>query len=433
MSVSVSTLRDTLHVGEQQRPDGLTVTLAITVLLVFERVWPRLFGHALTTDPAVYMVGGMKLAAGQLPYVHLWDIKPPAIHETVGLAALVTGRNPELTYIVVLALTVATVIAMVGVVYRLVEDLTGDAVAAAVGSLSLLVYPGTLQMLTGGPRVKYFAAAFGLAAVYCYRVDRPVATGVTAALAAAYWQPAALVAIGVCVSALIEGRDSPQLLRRRVGILGGFVATGAVVVAPWVLTGTLRPLVGQTVIAPLLFSSGAGPSTAIPNIAARLGWLGVGVIALGAAGVALTLRGVARRDDRGVWLLAYVAASALPLAAVQHGASDLIWMVAMLAPCVGIAVASLPRRTSVGPTTTPVTLLLAGLVITGTLAGGAVGGDRYTDTSLADTYWNGESTATDCHWRLSGPEQSYIEQTGVTGRDTCWGTQAGEGLDAILG
>jgi 4-amino-4-deoxy-L-arabinose transferase-like glycosyltransferase len=429
----VPTLRDTLRVGERQRPSGLAVTLVISLLLVLERVWPRLYGHALTTDPAVYMAGGMQFAHGQLPYVHLWDIKPPAIHETVGLAALVTGRNPELTYIVVLALTVTTVIAMVGTTFRLVEDLTGDAAAASVGALSLLVYPETIQMLTGGPRVKYFAAAFTLAAVYCYRLDRPVATGVTAGLAAAYWQPAVLVVVGVAVGVVVEDRESPRLSRRRVGILGGLLATAAVVVAPWVLTGKLTPLVGQTVLAPVLFSSGAGPATAAPNIAARLGWFGVGAVGFGVVGIAVTLRRVGRRDERGVWLIAFVGASALGLTTVQHGGSDLIWTVAMLAPCVGLAVAQFPRRLPIGPTVIPVTLLLVGLVIVGALVGGVVGGDRYTDASLADTYWDGKSTAADCHWRMSGHERAYIERTGVTDRDTCWGTRVDEGLDAILG
>lgn len=78
------------------------------------------------------------------------------------------------------------------------------------------------------------------------------------------------------------------------------------------------------------------------------------------------------------------------------------------------------------------TVVLAGLVITGALAGSAVGGDRYRDSSLADTYWDGESTATDCHWRMSGPEEAYIDHTGFTDGVTCWGTQDGEDIVAIF-
>lgn len=429
MSVSVSTLRSRISRVESADVTELHIVLLVAAMFVGERIWPRLTGHALGSDPTVYMVGGVKLAHGQLPYAHLWDIKPPAIHETIGIAAVVTGSNPELLYVTMLGLTAGVILGTVAVIYQVVEELTGNTFAAAVGGLAYLTYPGTLIELTGGPRVKYFAAFFGLLAILLYIRERPLATGITSALAAAYWQPVIVVPMLCLVgyTVLDTNRSWGRFGRFSAGVIG----TTLVVISPWLVTGTLDVLVGQTVLAPLIGKSGSGAAGTPTLFVEKMGYFGTAVATVGVVGILTLLRRelLGKPGPRGSLLLTGLALLSCAIALVQTGGPDLIWFAAAMAPMVGVVVALLPRLDSRRWLRAGVTAVLLVSIVSGS----AVGGDRQLQHQQYEGFWDEKSVSKDCHYRKSGPERRYVGAVDTSmSRQLCYGARPDENPVAVI-
>ncbi len=143
---------------------GLAVTAIPLVLLAPNLLWPH-------GDAAIFAVVGEGLSRGELPYLDLWDHKPPGIYIVTALATLLPGA----VWPAIWGLAVAA-IALTGILLR---SIVGAYMALlAVACLSL--YPAAL----GGGYSETFGALAAVGAVHWAIKGRPVTAGLFASLAA---------------------------------------------------------------------------------------------------------------------------------------------------------------------------------------------------------------------------------------------------------
>lgn len=185
---------------------------------------------------------GWYVTQGGVPYVNMWDVKPPLSVETTAVISLLTGGNMLALHIVSTLLTVALGVGITLVVFRLVGDATDDEMAGLVAGLFVLAYPGFHYFAGRGFSAKFFALFFGLLAIYFAQRDRFVVAAALATLSPAYWQ------FGLVFPAVVLGYAT---LSRSVRTIGRSVATMAVVtvivLGPIVLWDAFIPMIGQVV------------------------------------------------------------------------------------------------------------------------------------------------------------------------------------------
>lgn len=173
---------------ERHRGAAVAAALASVAVALTFRDYARLDPRPLTGDGALFLLGGLKTAQGHVPYLHLWDVKPPGIHLTAGVLAVVSGGSRQLLYVLGNA---ANGVALVGsclLAGVIVSHVTGRQLPALAAGASPLAYQATYEFVPAGIRPKYFLGLFGLLSMYLLLKRRPFLSGAAAALVASYWQ-----------------------------------------------------------------------------------------------------------------------------------------------------------------------------------------------------------------------------------------------------
>lgn len=226
------------------RPYQLILVLLIFIQQLF-RYMPFPASHYFYSDPATFMYGGNLLLRGYSPYLYLWDVKPPAIYDTTALIALFAPNDVMFQYYLSSFLTslmaAVTVLLVAGLVYRT----TRNNVAALASGFTIFAYPHFLTFPGIGIWSKYYALAFGFAAIYLLFDDHHLFAAVSGALAAGYWQFAVIFPIIVLLD--VYRTRTVQLRQPVIAMIG----TTVVVTAPIILLGGGEAMVFQSVITPL--------------------------------------------------------------------------------------------------------------------------------------------------------------------------------------
>ena len=219
----------------------------------------------LSADAALYQHGGWYITVGGVPYVDIFDVKPPVAFELPAILALLTGGDPTLLYAASVFTTGAAAVAVVALVGTLVYDLTDDHWAALCAEVAVLAFSVLFWYPAKGFRPKLFVLAFGLGSLVLARRCRTASAGTLAALAAGTWQLGAFFPLAVC-----------GLVWRRSGALGRALAamagTTVVVVAPIVLQGGTTAMVVEAVLIPLTDAEGQSLSFAVVKAIFLLGF-----------------------------------------------------------------------------------------------------------------------------------------------------------------
>ncbi|MFB6187958.1 MAG: DolP-mannose mannosyltransferase, partial [Halobacteriaceae archaeon] len=202
-----------------------------TTLLLLFVVSPNFLlpGRArLGADETLFAYSGWLWAeTAKVPYLHLWDVKPPAIHETAALFSLLSGGNPWGIALLSALFMCLLIIGSNVLIGQLVYYHTSNPIAAYIAGTTPLVYPTYYNLAATGLRPKHFTIFFGLLGMYLYLVkDRWALGGFSVAIAAGYWQFGVIFPIIAVVTSYTAGKSE---LKAVVG--GGFGAT-LLVVAP---------------------------------------------------------------------------------------------------------------------------------------------------------------------------------------------------------
>jgi hypothetical protein len=411
-----------------------------------DRYWPLVLGglallvqvlsvaRALSTAPpttnidAVFFEhAGWYVTQGAIPYIDIWDIKPPLAIETTTVLAVLAG-GPLALHLSSVALTAGTAVGCSLLVGVLAHRLTGDGYAALLSGCTLLAMPAFFRLSANGFRPKYLTLFFGLGALVLALRDRPLLAGIAAAASAGYWQYGAIFA-ALVVGIAVQHHGWRALARPLIGM----ALTTAVVSLPIVLSGALVPMLVEVVYVPLT-------TQAAQPVLQRLGKLLL-YLAYALVPVVVGLYGLAverQQFRRHWWVYAGAAWGGVQILFDLDSAPDLYLLVTFLALGVALAVTRArpaPRRW-LGMAFAAVVLVNA-LWVGGFVAnpvenanstdGGAAGAlrtvsesvdvsrpgtpRRYGISGVRTLYWN-ERTPSSCHYRLSETERDWLAKTG---------------------
>jgi hypothetical protein len=163
----------------------------------------------IDSDGLVFAYSGWLWAeTAKVPYLHLWDVKPPAIHETAALLSLFSGGDPWGIALLSGLLMCLLIIGSNILIGRLVYYHTSNPIAAYIAATVPLVLPGYYHLAATGLRPKHFTIFFGLLGVYFYLVEeRWTLSGFSAALAAGYWQFGVIFPVLAVITACTTGKS----------------------------------------------------------------------------------------------------------------------------------------------------------------------------------------------------------------------------------
>lgn len=406
----------------------LTGSISVFILLFF-----RVFiqgNRYLSSDGALYLYNGWGLVNGQIPYLHTWDVKGPAIHLTTGFLALISGGDRGLQYILAFILTGTCLIAICVFSSLIVKEIVGDTVAAAVSGVVPLTYTPFILLYANGPYTKYYVTAFGFIGIYLYLRERYMLSAGSAAVAVAYWQFGIIFLIVILVGIAEQVRRGNVKLKVFGGSIGLVLGLALIFITPFLLLGAVKPLIIQTVLVPIFNDSSNGSILfQFYGILFRFG-PAIPVLIAGCIGIVLGQRKSHNTDEDIIHLMIFSLLSWFILIGSitgQVGRPDLIPLSGVIAIGTGMLMSytqlcpktwcpdSIPRTTKIS------TCILLGVLFLGLISPIFFGIENHLffGGEVADVYRTGGSTDI-CHFRQSNPEMDWVRLTnGDPERTTC--------------
>lgn len=382
-----------------------SLLLAQTLLLEVAMVVPNYLSlkrPAMWKEAMLFAYSGWSWAwRGRSPYLYVWDVKPPGIHELSALLSLLSLGNPHIHAVLNTLASVAAISGIIMLVGLLVFEFTQNSLAAYAAGTLPLAMPMFYQLPANGLRPKFFVLAFGLLALYWSLYDKWLRSGAVAALAASFWQLGIIFPILVGAAAVRKQKASAKQA------FAGMAAATVAVLLPVVIAGPLvfESMLVQVLLSPFLTSESAAIGQRLTKAIGLLG-PATPAVALGVAGTALS------RHYKGSWWVAGLAGwyTIQVLVLDLDGAPDLFPI--LIAASLGFGL--LLDRVS-NETLGVLLVAFVALVMfyqTGAFASAqAPVGWGYNDGSFAWHYWEQQSSDT-CHIRLSSMEKQFVESVG---------------------
>lgn len=368
----------------------------------------------MTGDSALFYYSGQQwVQAGRVPYLYLWDIKPPLTHVTTALIAVVTGGEPVQMHAVGVALNIASVVGGITASMIAVRDLTDSRVAGSVAGLSCLAFPYLFRWTLTGFRPKYPVVCF-LGIILLSGVhERWVITAAAATLAAGFWQPSAVILV-VVLSTIVwyqyRGHVMPRTANR-----AGIAAVGSTfaVILPFVIAGAVPEMIIQTTVAPIVTGGGGG---GIENVLRRTHPILAVIATVGVLGLGVRSNHLSRWWP-GLFLASF---GLVAISGDLDGSPDLLPLSLLIAVGVGVAIGvAKPVESRSDLFTDPRLWLLAVIAVSIWLAPPL----RFPTIAGGPVYelFISETVQPQCHIRLSGPEKQMMEIVGSPRDATaCW-------------
>ncbi|AWB26402.1 DolP-mannose mannosyltransferase [Halococcoides cellulosivorans] len=298
---------------------------------LFFHLLPIVFNAGLPPidgDSALFQYMGWSMTQGGLPYVDIWDLKPPLIYYvTAGLGALTRG-NVHVLHLAGVSLTTATAVGSVLALGTITHRQTGDRKLALAAGLSLLSLPAFYQIPLGGVRPKYFALLFGLVGLYLILEEHPGLAGASTAIAAGFWHWAAIYPLLAVAIAILRSR------RQALWVVASGLVVTILVLVPFAVRGALDTMIAEVVLTMLLVGSESQfVGIRVVKLFVVYGYGSI-VVPLGVLGAAMTLT---RRYRRDWWIAAGTGWFLVQILVVDFDwRADLLHLAAFFALGIGV-------------------------------------------------------------------------------------------------
>lgn len=402
------------------------------------RDWP-----SIGPDPALFQHAGWYVTQGARMYIDIWDPKPPAVIETTAILSILSGGDVYIHHSLSIFATICAMVTSAVLITLIVQEMTEEYLSGILSGIVFISFPFVLINPFHGFGVKAFTVMFGLLSIYAAKSNKPALAGGSAVLSAAYWQ---FSLIFVLIAFLIL----PQRRLRR--FVAGGIVTGGIIMAPIIYWGAVIPMVVETIIAP---ASGGEVQSFLYRLVKgvlALSW-SIPLCVIGVLGIFSHIR---KRSEDWDWLLLFIMWFSLQIFVLDYdGSDDLMYGFVLVAIGVGLLydyeLKSYPKRGLRG--------FVLALVLFNTLTLGGVGivdhseihGDDddsallpkfvlwtahhagyeeyqlggsspadlyevespYGPEKVKELFWN-KTIPTSCHYRLSGLELAWINETSDT-------------------
>lgn len=399
-------------------------------------------------DPAIFQHAGWYITQGAVPYIDIWDVKPPLTFETTTILAYISGGNMLLLHYLSVIVTVAAGIGIVYLTGVLTHELTNDRTAGLAAGLTILAFTGFHYLPAQGFYPKYFSIFFGLLAIILQHRNNPVSSGAAAAMSAGYIQHGAIFAILVSFLAIQQGGR-----KRLTSTLGGMIGLTLLVILPIIYVGATGPMLVEVVVAHLTSSESVSSMDILRRLAKGFLFLGFSSAAIILGVYGIILNGM-HRPRKTWWIAAGGVGYGVQIMFFDFDSyPDLFFGLVFAALGMGLLVNLMTDRQR-----TVTIVLLAVLVTVGVVSLGGFGivtsdsvytkslddsldesdtllhnfikyaedrfnaehlrrSNRYENNEVLKSrpdlnkiYWN-KMTPSSCHYRLSETEIIWIEQT----------------------
>jgi hypothetical protein len=368
----------------------------------------------LNIDAALFEHGGWYISQGAVPYVDIWDIKPPLALETTALLALAASGNAYALHLLCVMVMAAAGMGTVMLVGSLAERLTGSHWAGLVSGLAMLSLPGFYYLAGLGFRPRYLMLLFGLLSVELMLHERPFWAGVCSAAASGYFLMGAVFPLIVLLI---------WIQRRQGGwpwaVLAGMLAAIVSALLPILAWGAMTPMLVEALLVPMLTTENLSFSTLLARILEQIRYVAL-LVPFGFYGL---LRYGLRRPWHSSWTALGGGWFMMQVFFLDFDSfPDFFGALTFVALGCGLVVAnsdSWLRRGLISLTL--VLVLLSGLgrgslgilfppfVPPGQNAQAEVEG-REGLPNMAYYYWN-QIRPESCHYRLSAVERVWLERT----------------------
>lgn len=231
------------------------------VLAAFAVRWPHFFRDVIEWDESTFILMGQSLRDGHLPYVALWDNKPPLCFVPFALAILVFGKS-----IAAIRAVGLLCVAAAACLTSFVGERFGGRRVGLVAGLACVVFisyaPGGMATMSEVLAVVPLMGALAIAIADSPR--RWFGVGLCLAAAMLIRTNLAIVAVAVSALALVEARrDATPAVARQLGF--GLALPWAACCAPYVATGRLGVFMASVLAAPAAY--------ALHGVIRRAAWL----------------------------------------------------------------------------------------------------------------------------------------------------------------
>ena len=312
---------------------------------------------------------------GHLPYLELWDNKPPGAFVPFALTILLAGRS----IVAIRLLGAACVLASAYLAYLIGRRLWGaqaGALAALLSVVSSSLTPGCQSTMTETIAMVPVMAALAILTTGRHEAATGFAAGVLLSLASLVRTNLAclLIVVGIYLLLRSAACGRARIAQSLVPYGLGALLPLLLVAAPYVATGNWRILVDSAVVAPLLHAdSQRGPGAALASLLSTLGQYDLALCVGFLGGIVVTARHWATQTgpQREHTMLLYACGAAVTASVLFGGPfyrHYLIQVVTFLALISGLFYATLLRHGRVRPL---VLLLAAGLAIPAWVLGAA--------------------------------------------------------------
>jgi hypothetical protein len=405
----------------------------------------------LNTDAAFYEHAGWFLLNGGIPYIDMWDPKPPLNFLVTGFAAVLGDGNMLLTHSINVVLTALAAAGACLFIALITFELTEDRMASVAAGIFPMLFPYFHYLPAFGYRPKYFLLFFGFLGIYLVIRNRYFSAALSAGLSIGFWQFGVVFAIITFGITVIEYRDAGDLSRIYY-VIAGFGLAAAVILLPVVVWGAMEEMLIETIYASVVTTN---DKPLVMRIGLWIFRMGITNVAVGFATFGL-LVGVMRQDFRWWWVYFGVAVGAVQIFLLDfEGYDDMYLLFIFLSFGIGLLVCyvegrsrsvalgavvitlvtsvillggtgvvfdpappAIPERTTIEEGSESVFKNSLGIVkstITGTETDTRQGGleetlsPPYEKSYMITIFWEKMKPET-CHYRVGAMHQSWIEQ-----------------------
>jgi 4-amino-4-deoxy-L-arabinose transferase-like glycosyltransferase len=316
----------------------------ISVVALLMRL-PFFFPAVITWDESTFILMGQSILDGHLPYLKLWDLKPPLAFFSFALFILVLGKS---IVAIRLAGTVCAVI-VAYICYQLGETIWPQRNAGLVAGLLAVSVIGVVPaaQATMTETVALVPLMCGLLVLATRRLNLWNLAGAGALLGVAALIRLNLLYVSLAVAIVIVAVDLYRkeswslTVKRQLAFILGHSAIGVAVLLPYLWIGEADLLWRSTLLAPLAYSgsrSSLGEASAkqLHNIAhlftgkqGLLSSLSWGVALLGVVVIALCWQQWSSRQRQAAGMTA-VFTGAVALSIVKSGAAHSHYLIQLV-------------------------------------------------------------------------------------------------------
>lgn len=237
---------------------GVLTAIALSAAMTYANIfltYPEIFIlpskiHHIRPDNAIFFQGGVLLAKGYAPYLHMWDVKPPMIYYTTWALVTLFPGAPWMQFWAGVALSNLVAVSGALLAGLLVFRRTDSHLALLATVSTIYGYVYFISITDTGLWTKHFAILFGLVSIWLSVSDHPIGSIVTASLSAAYW-PFGAIFVVISFGMNIQRRYSA------IRLVLALVLTTCIVVLPIALRGGVEQMITQVVLYPLRMGSDA--------------------------------------------------------------------------------------------------------------------------------------------------------------------------------